>query len=296
MTSMRYRRSTGEKLLDGLNLTALLVVSVVALYPFVYVLGLSLATPTALARADWWLWPSETSWVSYELVLADARVRSGFLNTVLRTILGTAATLAMTALLAYPLSRPRLPWRRALVFYLLFTMLFSGGLVPRYLLVRGLGLIDTMAALILPLMLTAFNVFILRGFFQQIPDDYEEAARLDGAGDLSILWRIFIPLSKPALVTIGLWTGVAHWNYWLDALIYITSEERQVLQVVIQSLVIENNLMEMQFGVSGIERHRVAPDGLKSAAVVVSVLPIVLIYPFVQRYFLKGIQLGGIKG
>lgn len=292
---MHFRRSPGERTFDVFNAVVLIGVGALALYPFVYVLGVSFATPRALARSDWWLWPSELSLTSYELVLADARIRTGFLNAVLRTALGTLTTLVMTALLAFPLSRKQMPLRRALLFYVLFTMLFSGGLVPKYLLIKSLGLIDTLAALVVPLMLSAFNVFVLRSFFAQIPESYEEAARLDGASDWTILWRVFVPLSQPALVTIGLWTCVAHWNQWFDALIYITSDDKQVLQVVLQRIVVENNLKELQFGVAGIDRSRIALDGLKAAAVVVTVVPMVAMYPFVQRYFIKGIQLGGVK-
>lgn len=247
-----------------------------------------------VARGGILVIPREMTSLAYEMVLADEGVRRGFLNAIVRTVLGTVATLIMTSLIAYPLSRSQMPFRRQITFYIIFTMLFSGGIVPRFIVVQSLGLVDTIWALVLPVMLTAFNVIILKNFFQQIPASYEEAARIDGAGDLTILFRIFIPLSKPALATIGLWTCVFHWNSWFDAMLYITSEDKQVMQIFVQRVVIENSVKDMKFGVEG-DQSMYSPDALKAATVVVTVLPILLLYPLLQRYFIKGITLGGIK-
>ena len=292
---MRYHRSRGEKLFDVFNIIALLLVGLLALYPFVYVVLLSFATAADIARGGVLVVPREFSLGSYDMIFHDPWFLRGFGNSVLRTSAGVAATLLMTALAAYPLSRPSLPWRRQIVFYVLFTMLFSGGLVPKYLLMKNLGLIDNRLVLVLPLMLTAFNVIILKNFFQQIPPSYEEAARIDGASDLTILFRIFIPLSKPALATIALWTAVIHWNAWFDAMIFITSNEKQVAQIFLQRIVIENSVKDMQFGTPNLDEQLYSPDALKAATVVVTVLPILAAYPFVQRYFVRGIQVGGIK-
>ena len=292
---MHFQRSRGEKLFDVLNVTVLTVVALLALYPFVYVILLSFATASDVARGGLMVWPRNFSLICYEMILNDPWFMHGFANSLLRTATGVAATLLMTALAAYPLSRPGLPWRRQLIFYILFTMLFSGGLVPKYLLMKNLGLIDNRLVLVLPLMLTAFNVIILKNFFQQIPPSYEEAARMDGASDLAILFRIFVPLSKPALATIALWTAVIHWNAWFDAMIYITSNDKQVVQIFLQRIVIENSVKDMQFGTPNLDEGSYTPDALKAATVVVTVLPILAVYPFVQRYFVKGITLGGVK-
>ena len=292
---MRFKRSFAERIFDWLNVTVLTVVGLLALYPFVYVVLLSFSTAADVARGGLLVLPRQFSLGSYDMIFHDPWFLRGFGNSLLRTALGVAATLLMTSLAAYPLSRPNLPWRRQIVFYILFTMLFSGGLVPKYLLLKNLGLIDNRLVLVLPLMLTAFNIIILKNFFQQIPPSYEEAAKMDGASDLAILFRIFLPLSKPALATIALWTAVIHWNAWFDAMIFITSNDKQVVQIFLQRIVIENSVKDMQFGTPNFNEQLYTPDALKAAVTVITVLPILAVYPFVQRYFVKGITLGGIK-
>ena len=292
---MPFHRSRAERAFDWFNVTALAVVGLLALYPFVYVVLLSFSTAADVARGGLLVLPTDFSLGSYDMIFHDPWFLRGFGNSLVRTVLGVAATLLMTSLAAYPLSRPNLPWRRQIVFYILFTMLFSGGLVPKYLLLKNLGLIDNRLVLVLPLMLTAFNIIILKNFFQQIPPSYEEAARMDGASDFVILFRIFLPLSKPALATIALWTAVIHWNAWFDAMIFITSNEKQVVQIFLQRIVIENSVKDMQFGTPNFNEQLYTPDALKAAVTVVTVLPILAVYPFVQRYFVKGITLGGIK-
>ena len=292
---MPFQRSRAERAFDWLNVTMLTVVGLLALYPFVYVVLLSFSTAADVARGGLLVLPRNFSLSSYDMILHDPWFLLGFGNSLGRTVLGVAATLLMTSLAAYPLSRSNLPWRRQIVFYILFTMLFSGGLVPKYLMLKNLGLIDNRLVLVLPLMLTAFNIVILKNFFQQIPPSYEEAAKIDGASDFAILFRIFLPLSKPALATIALWTAVIHWNAWFDAMIFITSNEKQVVQIFLQRIVIENSVKDMQFGTPNFNEQLYTPDALKAAVTVVTVLPILAVYPFVQRYFVKGITLGGIK-
>jgi len=288
-------RSRNEILFDYCNIAFLTLVGISAIYPFAYVLTLSVSTLADVARGGVLIIPREISWIAYGMVFNDENIRIGFANAVMRTLLGTAATLLMTSLVAYPLSRPHMPLRRQTTFYVVFTMIFSGGLVPRYLVIKHLGLIDSVWSLVLPVMLTAFNVIVLKNFFQQIPRSYEEAAKIDGAGDWAILFRVFIPLSKPALATIALWTCVFHWNAWFDAMLFISSEDRQVLQVFVQRVVVENSVKDMQFGVDNLDQAKFSSEALKAATVVVTILPILALYPFAQRYFIKGITLGGIK-
>ena len=174
-------------------------------------------------------------------------------------------------------------------------MIFSGGIVPSYFLMKNLGLINTYAALILPHVLAAFNVIVVKNFFQSIPEEMAESARIDGASEFTILFRIFIPLSAPVIATISLWTAVAHWNWWLDALIYITDDSNQVLQIFLQRIVIDNNTEAIEQGLENTDLTEFTPETIKAAAVVVTVIPMLLVYPFVQRYFVKGIMLGGVK-
>lgn len=296
MSAGQPGRSVGAgRVFDAVNVLALAGIAFLSLYPFAYVILLSFAGPADVARGGVLVWPRAFSLAAYEMVLADPGFRAGFVNSIVRTLLGTATTLLLTCLAAYPLSRPRMPWRKQMVFFVLFTMLFSGGLVPRYLVVKTLGLVDTRWALVLPIALTAFNVFVLKSFFERLPPSLEEAARLDGAGDLTILFRIFVPLSRPALATIALWTAVGHWNHWFDALLFITSEHKQVLQIFLQRIVIENSIKDIQFGVSDMHAANFSGEALKGATVVLAVLPLLALYPFVQRHFAKGITLGGVK-
>jgi putative aldouronate transport system permease protein len=289
------RPAWGEIAFDGFNLVALSAVGLLALFPFLYILALSFSTPQDVMAGELLLLPRKPSLTAYKVVLAEPNIRMGLMNSVFRTIAGTALTLIATALAAYPLSRPQMPGRRKFAFFILFTMIFSGGLVPTYLLIKGLGLIDNRMVYIIPGMITAFNVLVLKNFFQQIPESLEEAARIDGAGDFRILFRIFIPLSAPALATIALWTAVAHWNAWFDGMIYINSDAKRVLQVFLRQIVIENMANDMAHGIPHVDRSQFSAEAVKAAVVVVTVLPILALYPFLQRYFIKGITLGGTK-
>jgi putative aldouronate transport system permease protein len=287
--------SRGERIFNWINLYMLAVIGFIALYPFLYVLTISLSTPEAAADCGLCLIPTDISFRAYEMVLTEPNIRYGYLNTLLRTIIGTLLTLLCTSLAAYPLSRKNMPWRKQLTFFVLVTLVFNGGIVPRYLLVANLGLINSLFALILPVMVTAFNVIVLKNFFQAIPDSFEESARIDGAGDFTILFRIFVPLSKPALATIALWTSVFHWNSWFDALIYITDDKKQVLQLFLQRIVIENSTQVIEAGLANPDFSQFSVESLKAATVVITIVPILCCYPFLQRYFVKGIMLGGVK-
>jgi len=273
-------RSRGEMIFDRCNIAFLALVGLSAIYPFVYMLTLSVSTLADVAQGGALVIPHEISWAAYDMVFRDEDIRNGFINTTLRTALGTAATLLMTALVAYPLSRPYLPLRRQIVFYIIFTMLFTGGLVPRYLLIKHLGLIDSIWALVLPIMLSAFNVIVLKNFFQQIPPSYEEAAKMDGAGDWSVLFRIYLPLSKPALTAYGVITALSAWNMYLWPLIVIQSKELRPLTLVIAQFSSQMNA----------ELH------ILMACVTLSLLPIFLLYLFGQRFFVEGVTMSGIKG
>lgn len=288
-------RTRGEKIFNVFNLVVLGGVALLALYPFVYTLSMSLSSAAEAMRAGLHLYPREVSLTSFEMVLANPEIVNGFANSILRTVLGTALTLFFTCLTAYPLARRELPHRGPLLFLTLFTMIFSGGIVPNYLLIKNIGLIDSLWALILPQMLTAFNVIVVKNFFQSIPESLAESAKIDGASEANILFRIYVPLSMPVLATIGLWTAVAHWNNWFDAMLYITSDEKQVLQTFLQRIVIESSIEMIEQGLVDPSVTQFTPETIKAATVVVTVVPMLLVYPFVQKYFVKGIMLGGVK-
>jgi putative aldouronate transport system permease protein len=289
------QRTRGERIFNVFNVTVLGVVALMALYPFVYTISMSLSSAAEAMRSGLHLYPRDISLTSFEMVLANPDIVSGFANSVLRTVSGTALTLFFTCLTAYPLARKELPYRGPLLFLILFTMIFSGGIVPNYLLIKNIGLIDSIWALILPHMLTAFNVIVMKNFFQSIPESLAESAKIDGASEINILARIYVPLSKPVLATVGLWTAVSHWNQWFDAMLYITSDENQVLQTFLQRIVIESSVEMIEQGLVDPNVTQFTPETIKAATVVVTVLPMLLLYPFVQKYFVKGIMLGGVK-
>lgn len=286
-------RSTGEKVFNVANITLLVLVSLLALYPFLYTLSLSLSTSVEAKSPGLHLWPGELSLASFRMVLATPEIRMGLLNTLFRTLAGTALTLLVTCLAAYPLSRKQLPHRGMFLFLILLTMIFNGGIVPTYLLIERLGLIDSLWSLVLPTLMAGFNVIIMKNFFQAIPESFAEAARVEGAGEWSILFRIYIPLSAPVLATVALWTAVMHWNQWFDAMIYINSDDHQVLQTFLQRIVIQNSTAMLDKGLTRVTDT--CSETIRAATVIVTIVPILLVYPFVQRYFVKGILLGGVK-
>jgi len=288
--------STGEKIFGIFNAFFLGLLGFFALYPFLYTISISLSTVAEASRSGAHLYPREVTFTAYRMLLGSSEILTGYLNTILRTVFGTLATLLITCMTAYPLSRSSLPYRRFFIFLIVFTMLFNGGIVPLYLLIKGLGLIDNRLVYILPIMLTGFNVIVMKNFFHQVPESIAEAARIDGANEISILFRIYIPLSKPVLTTVGLWTAILHWNMWFDAMLYITSNDKQVLQTFLQRVVVESSTSLVEQGIVSPDVTQFTPETIKAATIVVTILPMLLVYPFVQKYFAKGIALGGVKG
>lgn len=284
-----------EMVFQVVNVGLLGMLALLALYPFVYTFSISLSTAAEAGRQGLHLYPREVSLTAYEMVFSNPEILTGYVNTLFRTVVGTGLTLLMTCMCAYPLSKKCLPHRKFFILAILFTMLFSGGIVPTYLLINGLGLTNNRLVYILPMMLTAFNVIIVKNFFQSIPESLAESAYMDGAGDFRTLFQIYIPLSKPVLATVGLWTAVMHWNMWFDALIYITDDKRQVMQMFLRRIVIENSTEMIEKGLINPDIAQFTPETIKAATVIITILPMLLVYPFVQKYFVKGIMLGGVK-
>ena len=289
------RYGLAEGTFDFLNVVALGVIGLLALYPFAYTLSISLSTAAEAQSEGLHLYPRHVSFAAYALVLESPEVVQAFANTVMRTALGTAIAFIATCLTAYPISRKEMAHRQTVIFVIVFTMVFNGGVVPTYLIVRGLGLINTVWSLVLPMALSAFNVIVVKSFFQQIPESLHDSAVVDGASEWAILWRIYVPLSRPALATIGLWTAVMHWNQWLDAMLYITDDRRQVLQTFLQRIVIENSTRLTDIGQTAQQTTGYTPETVKAATVIVTILPMIFLYVFMQRYLVKGLLLGGVK-
>lgn len=289
------KQSPGEKVFNIINIFLLGFLCLLALYPFVYTTSISLSTSAEASRDGLHFYPREVSLTAYEMVFLNPEIFTGYLNTLFRTVFGTALTLLMVCLCAYPLSKKYLPHRKFFIIGMLFTMLFSGGIVPMYLLIKGIGLTNNLLVYILPMLVSAFNVIIVKNYFQSIPASLAESAGIDGAGDFRTLFQIYIPLSKPVLATVALWTAVTHWNMWFDALIYVTDDKKQVMQMFLRKIVIESSTEMIEKGMVNPDLTQFTPDTIKAATVVITILPMLLVYPFVQKYFVKGIMLGGVK-
>jgi putative aldouronate transport system permease protein len=286
-------------LMDYIIAILLAAFCLTVIMPFVYLINLSLSEPDLLngASMSLFLWPEGFSLNAYTSFLTAPYIESGFQNTILRTVVGTFGSLAVMSMAAYALSRTSLPHYRFLTMFVIVTMFFNGGIIPQYLLIKALGLYDTFWVLIfspVTLFVNGFFLLILRNFFLNIPEELEEAAEIDGAGKLKIFLAIVLPMSVPVLATVALWQAVYHWNAWFDGLMYITSPEKQVIQVHIRRLVIEQNAAMMDRMVIG--REVPTPESLRSAAIIVATVPILLVYPFIQRFFRKGIMVGAVKG
>jgi putative aldouronate transport system permease protein len=291
----QFKRSWGDWLFDSGNMIVLGALAFVTIYPFLYTLVLSLSSASAALEPGFRFWPSEVNLSAYKAVFSNRELMVGFRNSLFRTVAGTFGVLLICSMLAYPLSRPELVHRKGWTIFILITMVFQGGLIPTYLLIRNLGLIDNLLVYILPGLVTGFNVLIMKNFFQGVPSSIAESARIDGASEWRILFTIYLPLSKPVLATVGLWTAVAQWNAWIDALLYINSDSKQVLQMFLQRIVIGNNTEMIERNMLSSAVQDFTPETIKAATVIVTVLPIICLYPFLQKYFLKGAFLGSVK-
>lgn len=269
------------------------ILAIIVVYPFIHVLSVSLSGRGEALRNGFHWFPKDLTLTPYKELLTYPFIWKGYGNTLFRMVVGTALTLIVTVCAAYPLSRNEMPWKRVLVMLLLFTMIFDGGIVPNYLLIKELHLLNTRWVYVLPHAANAFQVLVMISFFRSIPDALIEAARIDGARDLRILTRIILPLSVPVLVTIGLWSLVYHINAFMDNLLYVTDQSKFVLQQIVRQILIENRLDPFTTAVNEIPP---APESLKMAAVIVSALPVLVMYPFLLRYFEKGTMIGSVKG
>lgn len=270
------------------------LVTLAVLVPLWYVVVTSLVPFDVWkeTRGAFSLLPKAVTLEAYRQLFSAGQLPRAFGVSFYVTILGTALNLVATTLMAYPLSRKNFKLRTPLLLMVLFTLLFNGGLIPTYLVVRGLNLTDTYWSLMIPNLISAFNLLVMKAFFQSLPDEIEDAARIDGASDWQIFTRIVLPLSKPILATIGLFYAVAHWNAFFDAILYISDGRMQPLQVVLRTILTESNLAEYSDITA---TARVPLDSLRMAAVVLSTIPVMLVYPFLQRYFTSGVLLGSVK-
>jgi putative aldouronate transport system permease protein len=289
------KKSFGERLFDALNGLFMIALVIATLYPFIYVLMASFSDPGRLmAHRGILLWPAGFSWESYKLVLENEMIKVGYFNTLLYVIVGTFLNIVMTSLGAYTLSRRNVMLATPVMLLVTFTMFFSGGLIPSYLLMHDLHLLDTRWALIIPGAISTWNLIIMRTSFQGVPVSLEESARIDGANDWTILFRIILPLSLPVLAVMVLFYAVAHWNGYFGAMIYLRDRELFPLQLVLREILLTNSVESMTSAVSGTDKYFIS-ETIKYATIMVATLPILFLYPFLQKYFVKGVMIGAIK-
>lgn len=266
---------------------------------FWHLLNLSLSPSYIATKGGLLLYPKALTWDNYAKVISNRYIWIGYKNTLIRTTIGTTLQLFFTAMGAYCLSKKFFPHRTFWTFLIVFTMFFSGGLIPNYLLVKNLGLLDTYASMILPGFISAYNMVIIRNYFSSLPEEIEESCLIDGAGRCRIFLQIILPLSKPILATVALWLAVGHWNAWYDVLLYVSDDSMFTLQVILRRIIITGSkeILDTDIASRASEADSmVSSEGLKAACIFVTTLPILCVYPFIQRYFVKGIMIGSLKG
>ena len=281
---------------DCVIIVVLVLLSLIMLYPFWHELMYSFSDPVEAATGGMFLWPRGFNLKSYWSVLRNKSVWTGFRVSIIVTLIGTVSGVLFSAMLAYPLSKKEMPGRNLLVSMIFFTMLFSGGMIPNYLLIKELNLIDRYGALILPGLLSAWNIFIMKNSFSGLPASLEESARIDGANDITIFFRIVMPLSKAVLATIALFTAVGYWNDYFSTVLYIISKDRWSLQAVLREILSNAQSAMSSTGISVRAEEAISSGTVKAATVMVATVPILLVYPFVQKYFIKGVMIGSVKG
>lgn len=295
---MNMKRSLGDIIFDTINNLIMVIIICIMLYPFINQVAISFSSNTAVISGKVNLVPIDFQVKAYRDVITDRRFKTSFINTVLFTVAATFMHVLMTALFSYPLSKRKLKGRNAVMTLLIFSMMFgTGGLIPNYLLIKNLGLVNTYWALWLPALINIWQVIIVRNFYQQLPESLEESASLDGARQLTIFFRIILPLSMPVIACISLFQAVSAWNTFFGALIYINDPKKRLLQQHLNDILQAFIVPAQGPDVSQSEQNNsVSQETLKAATLMCTTLPIVFIYPFLQKYFVKGVMVGSIKG
>ena len=294
--SNRIKTSTGEKIFTVFNYTFITVLCLVMLYPFWHVVMQSFSSMEATLKGGVFLYPKGFNLDTYRSVFNNPQVYTGFATSIMVTVIGTVLGTLLTAMTAYPLSKSRLRGGKVLMVIVLITMIFAGGMIPSFLLIQELGLMDNRLALILPALVSAYNCIIMKNFFMSIPESLEESARIDGANDIRIFFSIIVPLSKATIATIALFMAVAYWNDYFSTVLYIRSTDKWALQAVLRNMLTNTQQAMAQAGVNVINTSNTNSETIKAGTIVISTVPILVVYPFVQKYFVTGVMIGGVKG
>lgn len=293
---MNYKLKLGERIFGTVNIVILCILLLIFLYPIVYILFGSLSDPgKMMEHSGILLTPVGFTLEAYKLVFKNPLILSSYGNTIFYVFAGTILNVFLTTLGAYGLSRKKLLLKNFFMLLITFTMFFSGGLVPHYLLVKNLAMQDTRWVMLIPTAISAYNLIIMRTFFLGLPESLEESAKIDGAGDFTVLFKIFIPVAKPVIAVMVLFYGVGHWNEWFNASIYLTKRELFPLQLILREILIQNSTDSMMTDVGGADKALIG-ESVKYATIVVATLPILFVYPFLQKYFQKGFMIGSVKG
>lgn len=292
------RISLGEKWFYAINNIALALLGLTCLFPLINTIAIAFSDTAAIETGRVTFYPVGWNTDAFVSLFKGTRIVSAFQNSVIITVIGVILSMAATIMTAYPISRRIFYGRRFFTLAMVFTILFSGGLIPTYLVVKSLGLMNSYFALWLPALVSTYNMLVMRTFFEHIPDEIDDAARIDGCSEIAYLVRIVLPLSLPVIATLTLFYGVSYWNMFMNVLIYIQDTSRFNLTVLVQNMIQSQSLLQelLNSGVTSGVQSQVVPESLKAAGVLVIVLPMLVVYPFLQKFFVKGVMLGSVKG
>lgn len=292
--------SLSDKSFDRLNKLFVILITLIIIYPLIFVVSASISNPAAVASGKVWLWPVDITLRGYQMVFKNHDIWIGYRNTIVYTLVGAILHLLFLMPSAYALSRKEVIGKKSFMMFIVFTMLFSGGLIPTYLVVKSLGMLDTIWAIVIPNVIGAWSILVARAFFQQsIPEQLVEASKIDGASDFYIFRKVVIPLSLPIVAVMALFHAVGLWNQYFNALIYLSDENLYPLQLVLRQMLVFNELgtdITSGAGAAGTYAEKVATAAIvKYAVIIISSLPLLIIYPFLQRFFVKGVLIGSVK-
>lgn len=294
----RSRKFSSDKWFDIAVVMLSAFILIIVLYPLIFVVSASFSNPEKVINGEMWLFPVDFTLDAYTEILKNGSVWNGYKNTLIYTIGGTFINIILTTLAAYPLSRRDLPGRNLFMFIITFTMFFNGGLIPTFLIVQGLGLVDTIWAMMIPNAIATYNLIVMRTYFQSsIPWEIQESAMMDGCNNIHMLWKIILPLSKPILAVMILFYAVGHWNAFFNALIYLRDDALYPLQLVLREILLVTQASATEgLDSFGLGDKLLLGESIKYALIIVASLPVLIMYPFVQKHFVKGVMIGSIKG
>ncbi len=296
VVKLLQKRSVGEVIFDIFNVLFMLFMIVVCLYPMLFVLFASLSEASQLVQFQGILLrPLGLNLESYKLVFAKPEIMTGYMNTIIVVVCGVTINIILSSLGAYCLSRKGVFWNGLFAKLIVITMFFSGGIVPLFLTIKDLGIYDTRLALILPVAINTYNMIIMRTSFSEIPDSLSESAQIDGAGHMTILFKLVLPLSKPVIAVMVLFYGVSHWNAWAQAVMFLQDPNKFPLQLILRDILLQNQVNDMVGSAGEVDRLSIS-ETIKYATIIIATLPILCLYPFLQKFFQKGIMIGSVKG